>query len=166
MTWTCDKNTQECGDNEGECKVVCDPEEDCSGNGECKKGKCDCYGNYAGNDCGKCEKSYHGKNCNKWKADVKVYVEYTYAEDASNKCAQLLADLGEEIEAVEDAAATSVTVTETHPSKKSKHDDTIEIIVTADLGDCGDRTVALLDIIAAIEDVDVSNLSRLSHSRD
>ena len=133
---------------------------DCEENAECKKGKCEC------------KKSWEGDKCDKKKVhvDVELVVKLHSDKEASDRCSTFIPELAADIEALEEDAATSFTTTVTGNSggsgpSKSSYD--IDVTVDVDLGDCRmDRTIALENIVAAIEDVDVSKLSWLSHSRD
>jgi hypothetical protein len=159
-TSTCNKDTEECTDeSNNKCEVVC-IDKDCEGHAECKDGECEC------------KKPWEGSNCDRKKihVDVEYSIEFNFAEDSLDRCVQLLSNLGEDIQALEDDAATSFTTTLTVSSGGSGSKDSydIDVTVTAELGNCEDRTVALASIVAAIEDVSVpSNLSKLSRwSRD
>mmetsp|Transcript_22481 Transcript_22481/g.38332 ORF Transcript_22481/g.38332 Transcript_22481/m.38332 type:complete len:340 (-) Transcript_22481:143-1162(-) len=54
VNWTCDRDTEECGNHPNDCKTECDEEEDCHGHGECHHLECECDEGYEeDDDCGR-----------------------------------------------------------------------------------------------------------------
>eukprot|EP00985_Skeletonema_marinoi_P027894 scaffold23518_cov225-Skeletonema_marinoi.AAC.9 len=52
FTWTCDGDTEECGNRLNDCKTKCDEKRTCHGHGKCHDRKCDCDDGYDDKDCG------------------------------------------------------------------------------------------------------------------
>mmetsp|Transcript_28795 Transcript_28795/g.41163 ORF Transcript_28795/g.41163 Transcript_28795/m.41163 type:complete len:322 (-) Transcript_28795:177-1142(-) len=51
--WSCNKDTEECGDDQDECDEVCNEKKDCNDHGKCHHGECECDEGYEDdNDCG------------------------------------------------------------------------------------------------------------------
>jgi hypothetical protein len=160
-TSTCNKDTEECTDeSNSKCDVVCD-DDACEGHAECKKGKCEC------------KKPWEGSKCDRKKVhvDVEYTIELKFADEAKDRCSNLIPQIEADIKAAEDAADNSFTTTVTGTSGgsgPSKDSYDIDVIVEVDLGRCESRDLALARIAAAIDDVSVpSKLSGLSRwSRD
>jgi len=109
-SWSCDEDTHECGNSQGDCKEVCDEDKDCHDHGSCKKGKCDC-------DHGFEDK----KDCSQQDVEFLIVVTTEGTEgERSIECKAALSSLEEDIESL--GLPSTVTATSSNSRRtRNRH---------------------------------------------
>ena len=187
-TWSCDKDTEECGDSNEECNTVCVAEVDCNGNGECKNGdSCECDDRFDGDACDKCARGYYRFNDDCRYYDVSIAYEFIFAfadneeaEEAEEECLEVIAKLQVQFDALLDDLPDEATVKVSGSGKskrshrrhlKSPHSKSeLEVPILVEVGEC-DPIELVNAAIHAVQDVSLPSgatfrTGRSKRSRD
>mmetsp|Transcript_3765 Transcript_3765/g.5795 ORF Transcript_3765/g.5795 Transcript_3765/m.5795 type:complete len:265 (+) Transcript_3765:140-934(+) len=167
ITWSCDRDTEECSATPDECITVCVAEDDCNGNGECKNGdSCECDDRFDGDACDKCARSYYRYNDDCRYYDVGIAYEFIFDfadnEEAEEECLEVIAKLQVQFDALLDDLPDEATV-KVSGSGKSKRShrrhlkpphskSELEVPILVEVGEC-DSIELVNAAILAVQDV-------------
>lgn len=166
-TWSCDKDTEECGATPEVCNTVCVAEVDCNGNGECKNGdSCDCDDRFDGDACDECARGYYRYNddCRYYDVDIAYEFIFDFAdnEDAEEDCLEVILGLQVQFDALVDDLPDEATVKVSSSGKskrshrrhlKSPHSKSeLEVPLHVEVGEC-DSIKLVNAAILAVQDV-------------